>query len=1255
MRGKAEELREEGDARLSKLLSAKPNRRYTHALHHRAWALLKHCMQRKAGYWLRNCLPSEVGAFAEAVDATVLAAVERVLGVSFDPSTYGTDTNPVVADFLAELLHDPDPMAAELGSVLGRGNFNATSSARRYDHFLNDAHGSDSYAAEMREAWGRLEAATAGHLGDADARVIEREVEAASGLQKELTAFLDHANNSRLRNEIPCLAPVVGSQIILPSTEYNPVTVDLYGDALMNLPAPEDAQWRVQHDAIADAFRDHCVHDLGIDVRREVDDLFKQAVPLVNTVPRDELKDLVPDAELSLPALNVVTGSYDPRSLKSTLLEVKTMRYMVKYTDVPRATAVDRFERSLLGDIHRGLTARDAAWRNTEPGRNGPLRGILDMSEYTGMVFGTVGEYALGQGGGGRSLDRRMPCMRQVVQTPILLGAEEAEQYWRAVVDKQKAVEKELRSPLAKEAKQREEDAILRRKKDKAISRLRAKVRQLYNCPEHADDASGDEVSSKSDSGGEEAAAYRSVRERPSGLVYKLREARNYARIRKHIGRKVDMLDNWLTEIVGDDGSWKEMYTKTVVDSDSDSDSQAADDCDDAGTAKKQRQPPPPQEWEQIEKEEDLVGQPARIVYDDESVVGVKGKEGLLVNSVENNLPCAFFLRDDCYEDVIKSLPILPQQIDTLLAEGLMVDGKKHGVERFIERMVELAHKVLDYTYDCPAADRQELELDPHTFRDLDIGADVQLCKLYYINDLVSGAEWVVDGYVEADASVDAVWQEKRVKDSKTGSIISLQELEELLMARVLAQFEAHKVRDLDTGEVVDLFAGVSRASVMDSIQKDLRVHDKDSGLMLSLLDLRDVLVPSVHVPSAKKGKHRRLKLKGKHVRRMAAKVATGLQAGMAGMQWKDSNNTQGYHSQPPGSTADGDGMVPGQGVKVQVHKKQMKELSELRILQKVEAHDGLIWAMKFSPDGLYLASGGQDKTVSVWEVVPGAKSSRTDRHSSARVAVRPRAYRRFPGHEADILDIAWSPSGFVLSSSMDRTVRLWHISVDRECLRIFKHTDFVTCVQFHPSDDKVFMSGAIDGKVRLWNIPQTRVMGFADCQEMITAASFSPGGDKVAAGTMAGRCRFYSVQNMGLVYEAQLDVCTAKGRSKKICGIEYMPSDKTKVLITSNDSRLRLYNTTEYQQCCKYKGLVNRNAQIRASFSPDGRHVVCGSDHGQVFVWRTVNPLAPATASPSYSSLRKNKNSAYEVFQGHADITTVAMFAPGSLRVQPA
>eukprot|EP00873_Tetraselmis_striata_P028972 jgi/Tetstr1/449236/TSEL_036441.t1 len=90
MRGKAEEIQEEVDTSLSKLLSAKLSRRYSHAMHHHAWAMLKHCMHHMAGYWLRNCLPSEVEDFLGAVmDATVLMAVELVLGLSFYPSTPG--------------------------------------------------------------------------------------------------------------------------------------------------------------------------------------------------------------------------------------------------------------------------------------------------------------------------------------------------------------------------------------------------------------------------------------------------------------------------------------------------------------------------------------------------------------------------------------------------------------------------------------------------------------------------------------------------------------------------------------------------------------------------------------------------------------------------------------------------------------------------------------------------------------------------------------------------------------------------------------------------------------------------------------------------------------------------------------------------------------------------------------------------------------------------------------------------------------
>jgi len=101
-------------------------------------------------------------------------------------------------------------------------------------------------------------------------------------------------------------------------------------------------------------------------------------------------------------------------------------------------------------------------------------------------------------------------------------------------------------------------------------------------------------------------------------------------------------------------------------------------------------------------------------------------------------------------------------------------------------------------------------------------------------------------------------------------------------------------------------------------------------------------------------------------------------------------------------------------------------------------------------------------------------------------------------------------------------------------------------------------------------------------------------------------------------------------------------------ILISSNDSRLRLYDVSEYQQCCKYKGHSNRHAQIRATFSQDGKYIICGSDTGHVFVWSTVNPVIPAV-NPSYTGFRKDKNSSYETFLAHEDMVTVALFAPGA------
>lgn len=95
-----------------------------------------------------------------------------------------------------------------------------------------------------------------------------------------------------------------------------------------------------------------------------------------------------------------------------------------------------------------------------------------------------------------------------------------------------------------------------------------------------------------------------------------------------------------------------------------------------------------------------------------------------------------------------------------------------------------------------------------------------------------------------------------------------------------------------------------------------------------------------------------------------------------------------------------------------------------------------------------------------------------------------------FRGHTADILDLSWSNGGFLISASMDKTCRLWFVSLlnpKPNCLSVFPHLDFVTNVDFHPLDDRFFLSSSLDRKLRLWSIPAQRVDVWIELPELIS------------------------------------------------------------------------------------------------------------------------------------------------------------------------
>ncbi|CAD0094021.1 unnamed protein product [Aureobasidium vineae] len=186
---------------------------------------------------------------------------------------------------------------------------------------------------------------------------------------------------------------------------------------------------------------------------------------------------------------------------------------------------------------------------------------------------------------------------------------------------------------------------------------------------------------------------------------------------------------------------------------------------------------------------------------------------------------------------------------------------------------------------------------------------------------------------------------------------------------------------------------------------------------------------------------------------------------------------------------------------------------------RSLHGHSHIVSDCVISSDGAYALSSSWDKTLRLWELSTGQTT------------------RRFVGHTNDVLSVSFSADNRqIVSASRDRTIKLWNTLGDCKYTITDKgHTDWVSCVRFSPNPrtpSSSPLAGTSSSSNRLMNNALTRfdiqVWELATCRIQtdhightgyINTVTISPDGSLCASGGKDGTTMLWDLNESKHLY----------------------------------------------------------------------------------------------------------------------------------------
>ncbi|MBL8884121.1 MAG: serine/threonine protein kinase [Hyphomicrobium sp.] len=167
-------------------------------------------------------------------------------------------------------------------------------------------------------------------------------------------------------------------------------------------------------------------------------------------------------------------------------------------------------------------------------------------------------------------------------------------------------------------------------------------------------------------------------------------------------------------------------------------------------------------------------------------------------------------------------------------------------------------------------------------------------------------------------------------------------------------------------------------------------------------------------------------------------------------------------------------------------------DLDKQRRLYRFKRNDASVWSGLFIGSEDHFAAAGHDWVVALWET------------SSETAPVRV-----LEGHSNAVQALAADRSGtWLASGGADKTVKLWNLETGEVKATYRNHSDYVSALAV-TDDGAMVASGTLDGVVRLWTRSTRRPLRtFSAHRTRITALTFSPDGQLLASAAEDGSVR---------------------------------------------------------------------------------------------------------------------------------------------------